>query len=71
MLSKYKRNRFNASPFCCICGEYIFSDEEVMYVTRKSGRCKTYEFFHPSCMIKKARRCTLGQEEKEGNKEET
>ena len=73
MLSAYKRKRLSKKPFCSVCGERIYSDEEVMYVTHRVGRCKVYDFFHPSCMINKSRRCTLGQKEKEetGKKEAT
>lgn len=73
MLSAYKRKRLNNNPYCSVCGKRIYTDEEVMYVTHQAGRCKVYDFFHPSCLIEKSRRCTLGKEEKEeaGKKEAT
>lgn len=68
MLSAYKRKRLSKNPYCSVCGQRIYTDEEVMYVTHRAGRCKVYDFFHPSCLIDKSRRCTLGERKE---KEET
>ena len=49
--SKYVQMRARGSR-CSLCDEPIVQTQPFEYITVKMGKCKYYNFFHTSCLMK-------------------
>lgn len=45
----YVKSRLKQRNKCCVCGKPFLYDDNIIYFTKRIGRCKQYTFCHYSC----------------------